>query len=81
MESNIKRKAYRLDRRKVKRVKAILKTDTETAAIDAALDFVVLRKPNRLRVFDQATKRQREREAASGPGPAGADRGWTRDSA
>jgi AbrB family looped-hinge helix DNA binding protein len=33
---------------------------------------------DRMRVFDQATKRQREREAARGPAPAAADRGWTR---
>jgi hypothetical protein len=44
MKSNIKRKNYYLDERKIRRAKAILKTDTETAAIDAALDLVVFRK-------------------------------------
>lgn len=33
---------------------------------------------HRMRVFDQATKRQREREAARGAAPIAADRGWTR---
>ncbi len=33
---------------------------------------------DRMRVFDQATKRQRERESARGPAPAAAERGWTR---
>jgi AbrB family looped-hinge helix DNA binding protein len=32
----------------------------------------------RLRLFDQATKRQQERQAAHPPAPA-SDRGWTRD--
>lgn len=44
MKSHIKRKNYYLDERKIRRAKAILKTDTETAAIDAALDLVVFRK-------------------------------------
>jgi AbrB family looped-hinge helix DNA binding protein len=33
---------------------------------------------DRLRVFDQASKRQHEREAAQGTAPAAAERGWTR---
>jgi AbrB family looped-hinge helix DNA binding protein len=32
----------------------------------------------RVKIFDAATKRQREREAARGRVPAAADRGWTR---
>jgi hypothetical protein len=44
MKSNIKRKNYYLDERKIRRAKAILKVDTETAAIDAALDLVLFRK-------------------------------------
>jgi AbrB family looped-hinge helix DNA binding protein len=33
----------------------------------------------RLALFDAATERQRQREAASGPRPRGKDRGWTRE--
>jgi AbrB family looped-hinge helix DNA binding protein len=34
---------------------------------------------SRLAVFDQATERQRAREAQRGPVPVTAGRGWTRD--
>ena len=44
MKTNVKRKNYYLDERKIKRAKTILKADTETQAIDAALDLVVFRK-------------------------------------
>jgi hypothetical protein len=44
MESNLKRKNYYLDERKIQRAKAILRAKTETEAIDAALDLVVFRK-------------------------------------
>jgi hypothetical protein len=44
MKANVKRKNYYLDERKIKRAKSILKTNTETQAIDAALDLVVFRK-------------------------------------
>lgn len=33
----------------------------------------------RLRLFDDATRRQREREARNPPMPEEADRGWTRE--
>jgi len=33
----------------------------------------------RLRLFDAATERQREREQAAGVAPSTGDRGWTRD--
>jgi antitoxin component of MazEF toxin-antitoxin module len=33
----------------------------------------------RLELFDQATQRQREREARRPPEPAAEDRGWTRE--
>jgi len=33
----------------------------------------------RLALFDAATERQRQREAAGGPRPRGKDRGWTRE--
>jgi len=44
MKHHIKRKHYYLDERKVRRVKAILKTRTDTETITAALDLVVFRK-------------------------------------
>ncbi len=44
MRPNLKRKNYYLDERKIKRAKAILGAQTETQAIDAALDLVVFRK-------------------------------------
>ncbi len=44
MKANVKRKNYYLDERKIRRAKAILGAQTETEAIDAALDLVVLRK-------------------------------------
>ena len=44
MKTNVKRKNYYLDERKIKRAKTILKADTEIQAIDAALDLVVFRK-------------------------------------
>lgn len=34
---------------------------------------------DRLRLFDQATQRQREREARQGVPPAAKDRGWKRE--
>jgi hypothetical protein len=57
MKSNIKKKAYRLEERKVKRAKAFLKTDTETAAIDAALDLVL-----RIKKIKSVPKFRREAE-------------------
>jgi hypothetical protein len=44
MKTNIKRKNYYLDEQKIRRAKAILGANTETQAIDAALDLVVFRK-------------------------------------
>jgi DnaJ-class molecular chaperone len=44
MRTNLKRKNYYLDEKKIRRVKAILGAKTETKAIDAALDLVVFRK-------------------------------------
>ena len=44
MKSNLKRKNYNLDERKIRRVRAILGAKTETEAIDAALNLVVFRK-------------------------------------
>lgn len=44
MRSNLKRKKYYLDEKKIKRAKGILGAKTETEAIDAALDLVVFRK-------------------------------------
>jgi hypothetical protein len=44
MRTNLKRKNYYLDERKIRRAKAILGAQTETQAIDAALDLVVFRK-------------------------------------
>jgi len=42
MKTNLKRKNYYLDEKKIRRVRAILGTKTET--IDAALNLVVFRK-------------------------------------
>jgi DnaJ-class molecular chaperone len=44
MKSNLKRKNYYLDEKKIRRVQAILGAKTETEAIDAALNLVVFRK-------------------------------------
>ena len=44
MKTNIKRKNYYLDERKIRRAKSILGAKTETEAVDAALDLVVFRK-------------------------------------
>jgi len=43
MRSNLKRKNYYLDERTIRRVRAILQKNTETEAIDAALDLVVFK--------------------------------------
>ena len=44
MKSTVKRKNYYLDENKIRRVRTILGTKTETEAIDAALDLVVFRR-------------------------------------
>jgi hypothetical protein len=44
MKSNVKRKNYYLDENKIRRVRTILGTKTETEAIDAALNLVVFRR-------------------------------------
>jgi len=44
MKTNLKRKNYYLDEKKIRRVRAIPGTNTETEAIDAALNLVVFRK-------------------------------------
>ena len=44
MKTNLKRKNYYLDERKIKRAKTILGAKTETEAIDTALDLIVFRK-------------------------------------
>ena len=44
MKSNVKRKNYYLDENKIRRVRTILRTKTETEAIDAALNLVVFRR-------------------------------------
>lgn len=44
MKTNVKRKNYYLDERKIRRAKSILGAKTETEAVDAALDLVVFRK-------------------------------------
>jgi hypothetical protein len=38
-----RRKSYRLHQSKIDRVREILQTETETAAIETALDLVILR--------------------------------------
>lgn len=44
MKTNLKRKNYYLDERKIKRAKNILGAKTETEAVDAALDLIIFRK-------------------------------------
>ena len=44
MKSNVKRKNYYLDENKIRRVRTILGTKTETEAIDAALNLVIFRR-------------------------------------
>ena len=44
MKTNLKRKNYYLDEKKIRRVQAILGARTETEAIDAALNLVVFRR-------------------------------------
>ncbi len=44
MKTNLKRKNYYLDEKKIRRVRSILGAKTETEAIDAALNLVVFRK-------------------------------------
>ena len=44
MKTNLKRKNYYLDEKKIRRARAILGAKTETEAIDAALNLVVFRK-------------------------------------
>ena len=43
MKTNLKRKNYYLDEKKIRRVRTILGAKTETEAIDAALNLVVFR--------------------------------------
>lgn len=43
MNANLKRKNYYLDQNKILKAKRILRTRTETATIDRALDLVVFR--------------------------------------
>ena len=44
MKTNLKRKNYYLDEKRIRRVRLILGATTETEAINAALDLVVFRK-------------------------------------
>jgi len=44
MNTNLKRKNYYLDEKKIHRVRKILGARTETEAIDAALNLVVFRR-------------------------------------
>ena len=44
MKTNLKRKNYYLDEKKIRRVRAILGASTETEAIDTALNLVVFRR-------------------------------------
>lgn len=44
MKTNLKRKNYYLDERKIQRAKRILGTRTETEAINSALDLIAFRK-------------------------------------
>jgi hypothetical protein len=44
VKTNLKRKNYYLDEKKIRRVRTILGAKTETEAIDAALNLVVFRK-------------------------------------
>lgn len=43
VKANLKRKNYYLDQNKILKAKRILRTKTETATIDCALDLVVFR--------------------------------------
>jgi hypothetical protein len=43
MKTDVRRKNYYLDQRKIQQAKQILGAKTETEAIDAALDLVVFR--------------------------------------
>lgn len=54
MKTDIRRKNYYLDQRKIQRAKEILGAKTETQAVDAALDLVVFRKEI-LRSLDKVT--------------------------
>lgn len=47
--------------------------------VPASLRTTRLSPEERLALFDAATERQREREAAGGQRPRGKDRGWTRE--
>jgi hypothetical protein len=63
---------------------AAKKTVTAGAKKPAAKKTVAVCRPSlsveeRLELFDQATQRQREREARRLPEPAVEDRGWTRE--
>ena len=44
MKTNLKRKNYYLDERKIQRAKKILGTRTETETINSALDLIAFRK-------------------------------------
>jgi hypothetical protein len=44
MKTNLKRKNYYLDEKKIRRVQVILGAKTETQAIDAALNMIVFRR-------------------------------------
>lgn len=44
MKTNLKRKNYYLDEKKIRQVRSILGAKTETEAINTALDLVVFRK-------------------------------------
>lgn len=44
VKANLKRKNYYLDQNKILKAKRILRTKTETATIDCALDLVVFRR-------------------------------------
>jgi hypothetical protein len=44
IRTNLKRKNYYLDEKKIRRARAILRAKTETEAIDTALDLVVFRR-------------------------------------
>lgn len=44
MKTNLKRKNYYLDEKKIRRVQALLGAKTETEAVDAALNLIVFRR-------------------------------------
>ena len=44
MRTNLKRKNYYLDEKKIRRARAILRAKSETETIDTALDLVVFRR-------------------------------------